>query len=106
MQAPKEFLTNITPSNSRFVKNFTSEKTKESIFGFPTENSKFDISKNPPKDFQHEKTLSNQFVQLKKPPMFYVGSTPPGLTPKKSPQKEDDSQNYQNKQFQFSEQVF
>ena len=89
------------------MKNFTSEASKESIFRFPTENKKIEFSKNHPKDFQPEKDPSNQFFQPKKPPMFYVGTTPPGLTPKKSPQKEEDApQNYQNIQFQFSEQVF
>ena len=94
LQAPKDFLTSITPSNSsRFAKNFNSEKAKdnESIFRFPNSNltEKRPIQAfnpfNKSKPFDSEQNLPNQLKppQPNKPPMFYVGATPPGLTPKK-----------------------
>lgn len=95
LQAPKDFLTNITPSNSsRFAKNFNSEKAKdnESIFRFPNNSNQAEKRPiqafnpfNKSKPFDSEQNLSNQPKpsQPNKPPMFYVGTTPPGLTPKK-----------------------
>lgn len=114
LQAPKDFLTNITPSNSsRFAKAFNSEKGKdETMYRFPnftpadTQNQLF-VGLNKAKVFDSEKEIPN------KPPMFYVGTTPPGLTPKKQniggPLKtnnEEELQMFQNKsQFQIPEKV-
>ena len=117
LQAPKEFLTNITPSNSRFARNFNSESTKnQAAFLFPNERQKNELTKESFQYGQREHSvrelekspLSNQYLQPSKPPMFYVGSTPPGLTPKKVqdvPFKANEEEYQNNPHFQISDSV-
>lgn len=87
LQAPKDFLINITPSNSsRFSKNFKmnpENNNKETSFMFPNtppNKPKTNISDYNVFPFERDQ---NPAPQLNKPPMFFVGAKPPGLTPKK-----------------------
>lgn len=111
--APKEFFANISPSNnSRFIKIFNSEseKSKDSIFKFPNESSlNFNQKEQRERSAEPSRDLSNLFPRQTKPPMFYVGTTPPGLTPNKNDflkTTDEDSQIYQKKnQFKAPDQV-
>lgn len=120
LEAPKDFLINITPSHSsRFAKHFNSKpelKNRNQEFVFPTKKENSD---------QHNANISNLISEMfssetekNKPPlannkrMFFTATTPPpGLTPKKdlaslNKPNEEDFQIYQNRpNFEIPENV-